>query len=121
MAVTADGSPIQVEGCTDTELPSGEERFLTATGDTVVLKGMITKLDCGGNQLTSLDIRGLTALRELYCWDNQLTALNLKGLSALEVLRCEDNQLTSLNVKDLTSLQFIRTEGLIPRRLRRGC
>jgi len=107
MAVTADGLPIQVEGCTDTELPSGEECFLTATGNTVVLKGIITKLDCGGNQLISLDIRGLTALRELYCWDNQLTTLNLKDLPALEVLRCEDNQLTLLNVKDVTSLQFI--------------
>ena len=36
-AVTADDSPVQVEGCTVTELPSGEEIFLEALGDAVVL------------------------------------------------------------------------------------
>ena len=90
-AVTADGSPVQVEGCTVTELPSGEEIFLEALGDTVVLKGIITELDCCGNQLTSLDVRGLTDLQELYCWDNRLTSLNLQGLSHLWFLHCDDN------------------------------
>ena len=70
-AVTADGSPVQVEGCTVTELPSDEETILTATGTKVVLKGNITELDCSSNELTALDVRGLTALQTLYC-DNSL-------------------------------------------------
>jgi len=44
-----------VESYTVTELPSGEEIFLGVLEDTVVLKGMITKLDCCGKQLTALD------------------------------------------------------------------
>ena len=44
-----------VESYTVTELPSGEEIFLGVLEDTVVLKGMIIKLDCCGKQLTALD------------------------------------------------------------------
>ena len=110
-AVTADGSPVQVEGCTVTELPSGEEIFLEALGDTVVLKGIITELDCCGNQLTSLDVLGLTDLQELYCWDNRLTSLNLQGLSHLWFLHCDDNRLTSLNLKGVTALRWLSCEN----------
>ena len=106
-AVTADDSPVQVEGCTVTEFPSGEEIFLEALEDTVVLKGKITELDCCGNQLTSLDVRGLTDLQELYCWENRLTSLNLHGLSGLQVLNCDNNQLTSLDLKGVTALQTL--------------
>ena len=90
-AVTADGSPVQAEGCTVTEFLSGEEIFLEALGDTVVLKGKITELDCCGNQLTSLDVRGLTDLQELYYRENRLTSLNRQGLSHLWFLHCDDN------------------------------
>ena len=110
-AVTADGSPVQVEGCTVTEFPSGEEIFLEALEDTVVLKGKITELDCCGNQLTSLDVRGLTDLQELYCWENRLTSLNLQGLSHLWFLHCDDNRLTSLNLKEVTALQWLSCEN----------
>ena len=48
-AVTADGSAIQVEGCTVTKLPSGERTMLTATGPKVILKGAIIELDCRSN------------------------------------------------------------------------
>ena len=104
-AVTADGSAVQVEGCTVTEFPSGEGTFLTPTGTKVVLKGVLTELDCSGNRLTSLDIRGLTALRELSCDINQLTSLDVRGLTALKYLFCGNNQLTSLDIQGLTALQ----------------
>ena len=110
-AVTADGSPVQVEGCTVTELPSGEEIFLEALGDTVVLKGVITELDCCSNELTSLDVRGLTDLQKLYCWENRLTSLNLQGLSRLQFLRCHDNQLSSLDLKGVTALWSLNCEN----------
>ena len=110
-AVTADGSPVQAEGCTVTEFLSGKEIFLEALGDTVVLKGKITELDCCGNQLTSLDVRGLTDLQELYCWENRLTSLNLQGLSRLWFLHCDDNQLISLNLKGVTALRWLSCEN----------
>ena len=125
-AVTSDGSAVAVEGCTETELTSGTETVLHAKGRRVILKGKIIKLfceynqltelnvqgltalqvlDCGYNQLTALNVQGLTALQELFCDVNQLTALNVQGLSALRRLFCGYNQLTALNVQGLTALQ----------------
>ena len=106
-AVTADGSPVQVEGCTVTELPSDEETILTATGTKVVLKGNITELDCSSNELTALDVRGLTALQTLYCDNNLLTSIDLHGLTALQELYCNDNEIASLDVRGLTALQAL--------------
>ena len=103
-AVTADGSPVQVEGCTVTELPSGEEIFLEALGDAVVLKGNITELDCSSNRLTSLDVRELIGLRTLFCNDNRLTALNVRRLTALQELDCSSNAIASIDVRGLTGL-----------------
>ena len=85
-AVTADGSPVQVEGCTVTEFPSGEETVLTVTGTKVVLKGVLIELVCYANKLTALDVRGLTALQELDCQDNMLTSLDVRELTGLQSL-----------------------------------
>ncbi|UTC66837.1 MULTISPECIES: leucine-rich repeat domain-containing protein [unclassified Treponema] len=104
-ALTADGSEIQVEGCTVEELPSGESVRLTATGNWIVLKGAITELYCSGNRLTSLDVRGLQDLTVLECAGNDLTSLDVRGLTALAVLDCSENQLASLNVQGLTVLR----------------
>ena len=127
-AVTADGSPVQVEGCTVTELPSDEETILTATGTKVVLKGALIELvcyankltaldihgltalqglDCQNNMLTSLDVRELTGLDTLYCGNNRLTALDIHGLTALQKLYCNDNEIASLDVQGLTALQWL--------------
>ena len=62
-------------------------------------------LNCDHNQLTSLDVSGLTKLRTLSCVYNQLTSLNLSGLTNLEYLDCGRNQLTSLDVSGLTNLE----------------
>ena len=102
---TADNSSVRIEGCTETELTSGTETVLHAKGTRVILKGNIIELDCRGNQLTALNVQGLTALKELRCDDNQLTALNVQGLTALQWLYCSDNQLTALNVQGLTALR----------------
>ena len=52
------------------------------------------------NNLSSLDIRSLTRLNELYCDNNKLTSLNLSGMVYLHVLVCSDNpSLSSLNLQ----------------------
>ena len=107
-AITEDGSAITVEGCEETTLKSNEETTLHAKGTTVILKGKITNLSCGNNQLTALNVQGLTALQELDCIDNKLTALNVQGLTALQKLNCSYNQLTALDVQGLTSLQELK-------------
>ncbi|UTC58932.1 leucine-rich repeat domain-containing protein [Treponema sp. OMZ 305] len=132
---TADGAPVMVEGCTETELTSGTETTLHAKSTRVILKGNITELNCNENKLTALNVQGLTALKELQCYGsygnkltaldvqgctaleclhcewNQLTALNVQGLTALQTLECYENQLTSLNVQGLTALQYLQCGG----------
>ena len=105
IAKTTDDSDIQVEGCTETTLANDTEAELHATGTRVVLKGKITELNCNGNQLTALNVQGLTALEELLCRNNQLTTLDVSGLTTLKELGCNGNQLTSLNVSGCTTLQ----------------
>ena len=108
---TADSTPITVEGCTETTLPSGAQTVLHATSTRVILKGNITKLECRVNQLTALNVQGLTTLYSLSCHINQLTELNVQGLTALNELDCDHNQLTALNVQGLTALKELRCGG----------
>ena len=104
-AKTEDGSAITVEGCNETTLASGTRTTLLAKGTKVILKGNITGLSCSDNQLTSLNVQGLTALQKLSCGGNKLTELNVQGLTALQELWCSGNQLPELNVQGLTALQ----------------
>ena len=116
-AVTSDGTPVTVEGCTETELTSGTETVLHAQGTVVILKGKITALkvddyySSNSNKLTALNVQGLTALKELSCRNNRLTALNVQGLNALQVLSCGGNKLTELNVQGLTALERLACWG----------
>ena len=108
---TADNSSVRIEGCTETELTSGTETVLHAKGRKVILKGKIIKLSCYYNQLTELNVQGLTALKYLVCEYNQLTALNVQGLTALRSLSCGGNQLTALNVQGCTALHTLKCSG----------
>lgn len=64
----------------------------------------LTYLDCDRNQLTALDVSGLSALTDLSCHTNQLTDLDVSMCSALESLGCAGNRLTRLNVRGCRSL-----------------
>ena len=103
---TDDGTPVTVEGCTETELKSGTATDLHANGTRVKLTGKITGLSCGSNKLTALNVQGgKTALKDLRCDDNKLAALDVHGCTALTGLSCDGNeQLTSLNVQGCTAL-----------------
>ena len=106
-AMTEDGSDIAVEGCEETTLKSNAWTELHAKGTKVILKGKITKLNCGWNYLVAVNVQGLTALQELDCFFNGLTELNVQGCTALQGLYCYHNQLTALNVQGLTSLKDV--------------
>ena len=67
----------------------------------------LTTLDCGRNELTSLDVSKNTALTELWCYGNQLTSLDVSNNTALTELNCSENQLTSLDVSENTALTFL--------------
>ncbi len=65
----------------------------------------LTYLDCGDNQLTSLDVSRNTKLSVLACYQNNLASLNVSNNSQLTDLDCYENNLTSLNVSSNTNLQ----------------
>jgi len=66
----------------------------------------LTNLNCGGNQLTSLDVSTNLALEYLYCNDNLLTNLDVSQNIVLTQLSCGTNQLTSLDVSTNTANLF---------------
>ena len=70
----------------------------------VTIKGKIKYLDCKGNNLTSLNVSGCTALTYLDCYYNNLTSLDVSGCTALTYLDCGGNNLTSLDVSGCTAL-----------------
>ena len=112
--ITADSTPVTVEGCDKTTLTSGTETVLHAKGTLVTLKGNIKKLYFSdwapsdySNKLIALNVQGLAALQELFCYKTQLVKLNVQGLTALKLLVCSDNQLTKLNVQGCSALRTL--------------
>ncbi len=64
-------------------------------------------LRCQDNQITSLNLSGLSKLRSLHCNNNLLTSLNLEGCTSLFQVYCEYNRLTSLDLSDAADLDFL--------------
>jgi hypothetical protein len=57
--------------------------------------------------MTSFDASKFTFLKELNCFGNELNNLNLKGLKDLETLNCYGNKLETLDLSGLTNLKFL--------------
>ena len=68
-----------ISGVTSLEVFAKEISDLTGIEDFTAL----TWLDCGGNQLTTLDVSANTALHTLVCYENQLTSLDVSANTAL--------------------------------------
>ena len=72
-------------------------------------------LDCGGNNLTELDLSGNSALTCLDCDGNSITSLNVSGCTELDTIFCGNNQLTALDVSNnnrLENLHFNNNHGI---------
>lgn len=88
---------------TELDLPSGG---VTSLGGIGYCTGL-TILKCVNNQLTELNLNGLTQLTTLWCNMNQLTTLDVSQLTNLEDLWCNDNKLSKLDITRLTNLYRI--------------
>jgi uncharacterized delta-60 repeat protein len=88
-----------------TALNCGENQLssLNLTNNAALLS-----ITCSGNQLTTLDISAQTVLAELYCDGNQLTSLNTNNNAALSVLWCNSNQLSALDVSSNLALTVLQ-------------
>ena len=68
----------------------------------------LTLVDCGNNNIASLDFRSNINLHQIDCDWNQLTSLLVDGVVTwLQVINCQRNSLTSLNVSDNINLTSI--------------
>lgn len=73
-------------------------------------------ISIGDNDLSGvIDVSGFSELGSLYCNGNQLTGLNVTGCTKLGSLMCDDNQLTEL---DLTGLYKLNDLSCIGNRIR---
>ncbi len=74
----------------------------------------ITQLNCGFNQLTSIDLTANNALTALNIENNQLTTIDVSSLTALTFLNLANNSLTSIDVVSNTLLTdlFLRFNQL---------
>lgn len=88
---------------TTLDLPSGG---VTSLGGIGYCTGLTT-LKCVNNQLTELNLSGLTKLTTLWCNMNQLTTLDVSQLTNLTELWCFQNNLTALDITRLTNLNRI--------------
>ena len=88
---------------TTLELPSGGLTSLPGLGYCTGL----TTLKCANNELTELNLSGLTQLTTLWCHRNQLTTLDVSGLTQLTELWCFSNNLTALDITQLSGLSTL--------------
>ena len=75
-----------------------DSHIITITGKNII------KLECAGNELTSLNVSRNIALTTLYCYNNQLTSLDVSKNITLTSLGCRYTQLVCLDVSKNTAL-----------------
>ena len=101
-----DDAPI-VEGATKNgkETIDGDWKKQTYTlkAHNITIKGKVTRLDCRGCGLTSLDASKNTQLTDLNCSNNSLGTLDVKNNTKLSSLFCYGNRLkaATLSLPDL--------------------
>ncbi|HKX85961.1 MAG TPA: T9SS type A sorting domain-containing protein [Flavobacterium sp.] len=64
----------------------------------------LVELNCGNNNISTLNVNGLVRLQTLICSYNNLTTLNISNLVNLDILYCQNNRLTQLDVSNQTLL-----------------
>jgi hypothetical protein len=67
----------------------------------------LEKLDCGNNELHTLDLSHNPNLKEVACYGNYLITLDLSHNPKLEVLDCSYNYLTSLDLSNCPELRAL--------------
>jgi Leucine-rich repeat (LRR) protein len=71
----------------------------------------IKYLECGSNNLTSLDISNNTQLESVTCDNNQLKSLNVSNCTRLDLIYCPDNMLTHLDVSSNIALRQLQCQN----------
>jgi Leucine-rich repeat (LRR) protein len=72
---------------------------------------VLVRLDCGGNQLTGLDLSGQDKLSLLRVNVNPITALNVSPCTSLRTLECVDCSLAELDITSNERLRLLFCNG----------
>ncbi len=64
----------------------------------------LKELNCGYNQIPTLDLSNNTKLNNVYCYGNNMLSLNVSKCTELIRLECMENQLTTLDVSNSPAL-----------------
>lgn len=80
---------------------------------TLDLSGLtaLETLDISLNSISTIDLSGLSNLKTFGSLEGALTSLDVSGLALLEGIDCGYNQLTSINLQGATSLEDIDVSG----------
>lgn len=102
---TADGQVLtsKISGVTSLDVSRNSIADLTGIQNFTSL----TKLDCSGNALTSINLSKNVNLKILYIYSNQLASLDISNNTGLNELSAGSNQLTSIDFSKNTSLTLI--------------
>ena len=120
IAKDSNGSNIVVDINNDNEIQMSEALMVYELdlfiGSITSLTGIenftnLTYLDCGLNQLNSLDVSDLTNLEFLKCVNNNISTMNMNGLSSLQILHNAGNELVTMDVTSLTGLTELWCAG----------
>jgi Leucine-rich repeat (LRR) protein len=63
---------------------------------------------CEYNNITNINVQGLTNLKFLWCSQNELTSLNLSSLPSLESVYFESNKISTLNIENSNKISDLR-------------
>lgn len=67
----------------------------------------LSRLYCGYNSITSLDLTGLSHLNWIECYYNGMTSLVLQGCTELYDLRCHNNLLQTIDTSDSNMVNIL--------------
>ena len=76
---------------------------LTGIEDFTVLQD----LNCGNNQLTTLDVSQNTYLVNLELKQNSITSLDLSANTSIETIKCRDNIISNINISNNSQLVYL--------------
>jgi len=70
----------------------------------------LLNLNCSANQITSLDLSGLTKLDYLDCGENQISIISRNNFSRLKSFSCSNNPVTSIDLSSVPGLTDVTCE-----------
>ncbi|MCM1108993.1 MAG: hypothetical protein NC388_08070 [Clostridium sp.] len=79
----------------------------TLAGETVVIDGVFSMLDCSDCSLTAIVTKDAPGLTVLNCSNNQLTALALSSNKAISSLDCGNNQIATLSAPRGSAMTYL--------------